>query len=572
LASESKLARLPFLSWSAGTAAQVAIDIEQQFNEAVLASGGRLRNEFGVDSINVRQSDGELEITYKVGKDQHTEISTAIIYAVGFGLETGSDDAQYWRNDCLGQSEAYFSGGARIRRLVSGVGDGALIDMLRLTFRDFSQDTVLAEVFGSSDDVLVAALRQIRGTLPKQPIYDSLRTLETMQQPALMKLAIDRFRAKARTDTEIFLNGELPSFREALNNAHVSFGNSALAYCAHRTGAFTYLSGRIDRTKRSGQLLLKDDAGQPHRFGNKTPKILYRHGADRETALLKVGLDKIAIDHLKSRSEDDTGQPVYPPGWWGRSAGASQRVEHVPPALMMQATTFVSTLADLLRFMIDRRAASGTKHNFRVALHRLASFDGQQYFQQITRYFGRIDKTAGVGRIFPLNGGIVGLACRTGSLVVVRRTSEDQFQKVWKLAEFDSVGARAILPYVDSLLACPFFSIPLAGDRVAMVLFVDSSDPDFFDDDVLAAISIACKGFVDLLETSAASGAIRAVPTSYSGFQVHDWDDNLIQQLEHLGVRFTKPNEHAWKDGLTFKSLRSLDLELGRLAQSITAS
>jgi hypothetical protein len=370
----------------------------------------------------------------------------------------------------------------------------------------------------------------------------------------------------------VMLNGEAPSFREGLDRGSVSFGHSVLAYCGYRAGAFRYIPGRIDRTRLYARPLSDDVGGPVTRANLDKVEIVVRHGSNREDALKAAGLVKAEIKHLEDHGVQDTGQAIYPTGWWGKytltGISGTTRVEFVPPALMMQATTFVSSVADFLEYLLDKRS-SDKAQNFRVALHRLVRLDGEEVFQQITPYFGRIDKKEGTGRIFPVLGGIVGLACHTGSLVVVRRESNAQFAKVWDAAKFDRVGARAIEPYVDSLMACPFFA-PTGGaaERVCMVLFIDSADPNFFDAETKTALAVACKGFVELLERLVESGAIRALPTYYAGYEVKPRDPALLQSLEALGVEFTEPTLTEWKNGLTFKSLRSLDLEIGRLAQA----
>jgi len=63
----------------------------------------------------------------------------AVVIAVGFGVEEGSDElpmSSYWRNDDLDQP-VLKRAQDRIRCLVSGNGDGGLIDVLRLRLRNF---------------------------------------------------------------------------------------------------------------------------------------------------------------------------------------------------------------------------------------------------------------------------------------------------------------------------------------------------------------------------------------------------------------------------------------------------
>lgn len=286
-----------------------------------------------------------------------------------------------------------------------------------------------------------------------------------------------------------------------------------------------------------------------------------------------------AIEFMKrQRDIRDSGQQIFPAGWWGRYTAPADAanddrppvpVEFVPPALMTYGTTFVSTLGNILEFLIDKKSPNGTdKREFRVTLHRLTRFDGREVFQQITPYVGRVESKAGFGRFFPVEGGIVGLACRTGSLVVARKTNAETFDKIWDLTKLVRSGAKPVKRYVDSIFACPFFAPEEDGepDHVSLVLFVDSAEADFFDGEVMGTIHAACRGFVQLLETLHVSGALKPVPTFYPGFQVQPNADSdpLVCELKSLGVKFEHTSDRAWKGGLTFKTLKSLDLELAR--------
>jgi hypothetical protein len=164
-----------------------------------------------------------------------------------------------------------------------------------------------------------------------------------------------------------------------------------------------------------------------------------------------------------------------------------------------------------------------------------------------------------------MEGGIVGLTCKTGSLVFAKRKSAAQFRKVWKLTALELTGAKDIKPYVDSLLCCPFFAPPSPGgpQRILLALFVDSANPDFFDDEVLQVIASACRGFVDLLESLHEGDMLRVLAGSGDGFPVPPKAQhaNLVAELEKLGVEFVDATDEGWKKGLTFRTLRSVDLQ-----------
>jgi hypothetical protein len=107
----------------------------------------------------------------------------------------------------------------------------------------------------------------------------------------------------------------------------------------------------------------------------------------------------------------------------------------------------------------------------------------------------------------------VGLACRTGSLVVARKTDAETFDKIWQLTNLVKSGAKPVKPYVD----------------------------------------------VDF----------RMLPTFYPGYRVQPNPalKQLVAELKTLGVTFEDANVHGWKEGLTFKTLESLDVEVGSSAK-----
>ncbi|MEZ5996076.1 MAG: FAD-dependent oxidoreductase [Hyphomonadaceae bacterium] len=525
--AETRLARLPFLSWSAGMAGQVVLDIEEKFQRAKSVCGNRLKRVLGVKRTTVTPLAGteDFEVAHWGQDSNGTEVASAVIYCVGFGAEGGN--SQYWRNDCFDQYDLKYDGKTPTPYFITGMGDGGLIDAFRLTIRDFSQDTIFNDIFGSPTDPLVQALRAIRSEpLPRLPAFDRLKKLDDDELPEAMQSAIGRYRDLRRHDTRVMLNAKEDSFRLALNAASVSWGHAALAYCAYRSDAFRYVPGKLNPTR------LADEKIQQHLEGWIEPKQLkgieplIRRGPKRREAVLGANLTPDEVTHLESQKDQDTGQPIYPTGWWGKYTHApdsgTTRVEFVPPALMMQATTFAATVAEFLR---SRLSVGASSDRFRVALHRLVRLDDQEWFQQITPYFGNVDKKGGDGRIFPVLGGIVGLACHTGSQVIVSKRSQKNFDEVWELAKFDKLDARPIEKHVGALMACPFFAPNGDGqERVCMVLFVDAGDPDFFAPDTRKDISMACSSFVQTLEQLISLGAIRALPSYYSGYEVSPRD------------------------------------------------
>jgi hypothetical protein len=566
--AESRLARLPFLDWPAGTAASVAAEIESQFREIENNPDLKLKAICEVSELAISLTGNGYEIHFRARSEQNIAIADVIVYAVGFGTETGGN-ASYWRNDQLAQSELDFTGASRVPYVISGFGDGALVDVFRLAINDFRHERIFRELFQQADEAgsLTTALRVLQKNAPANSnldgwLFDGFQQLEGDSRPAGQKLrqAMDHLRSRLRSDTDISLNGRAASFRQALSLTKISFSNALLVYCLFRVSAIRYVYGELDtsdpnnRKLSNGQLLPSQ------------AKFIIRHGTDREKALRDVGFhEEKAIEFMRKQGDElDTGQQIFPPGWWGRFTSPDSKsdtlIEFVPPQLITYATTFVCTLASALKALIDKKSAE--QKRFRATFHRLVRFEDVEGFQQVTEYFGRVEDTTGIRRFFPVTGGIVGLACRTGHFVVVRKTDEANFERIWELTEFKNTGAKAIKPYVDSLLACPFFAAHSAdGDRYVLgVLFVDSAEADFFDDElVLDAIAASCRGFVELLEKLTQSRALRPLVDIYLGFKVQKDDEtaDLVGELQKLGAKFL-PTED-----LTFKTLTTFELEVG---------
>ncbi len=571
--SESRMARLPMLDWAASTAATVASELDREFRNLATQKADSLQFVLEASEIDIRRRGELFEVHCRTPVGRDIFACEVILYAVGLGTERVSGTTSYWRNDQLGQTDLEFTGGNRVKYVVSGIGDGGLVVLFRLTVRDFKHESIFQEVFGPPDSSLLERLRGIQRAPEKAEgwLFDQFGLLVSSERALSDGIAV--LRTRQRSDTDVTLNGKAESLRIGLDLDRISLGNALLTYCLFRIDAFRYEPGELNSNTRE----LRDvpESSTKPSWLSEAANVIVRHGTDRRKALVDIGCGDEAIELVRKQS--NTGTQIYPDGWWGRYTRPSDAVrdnetftpvEFVPPALMSHATTFVCTLGNVLGVLIDKRGR-GTKGkiNFRVALHRLTRFDGHEVFQQITPYAGRVESTAGLGRFFGVEGGIVGLACKTGSLVVAEKKDEKKFARIWELTALHQSGAKTIKSYVDSVLACPFFAPQTMGGKqyVTLVLFVDSADPGFFNAEVREVISAACRGFVNILESLHGSGALRPIVSFYPGFQVQQASKRtkVIGELKKLGVSFKDATDRRWKKDLTFRSLHSLDLEVG---------
>ena len=159
------VSHLPILSWTAGTAHEVALEIGAKFHEIAdflnFVSSDSLQVEHARARVRPGKSGKKPRVFWKSGDEVGDEFDIVIV-AAGLGVERTANDlplTSYWRVDALGQP-ALVRTSQRI--VISGAGDGALIDILRATIRDFDHATFYEEVIQVLRDVQqpIAALEQ----------------------------------------------------------------------------------------------------------------------------------------------------------------------------------------------------------------------------------------------------------------------------------------------------------------------------------------------------------------------------------------------------------------------------
>lgn len=282
-------ASVPVLSWSEGRAADVAHEILRKF--------GLYCDEFGLDarqdiyigaeyvSIDAasRTVDwiGTRALRYGAFYEKAAAVGTArpfdiIIMCAGFGLERFPDglaNPSYWRNDNLGQP---ILDGTRRTVLISGIGDGGLVDLFRVTIERFRQDTILDEIFQNDLSAVEMALALVVASGPAIGLWPAL-TGNLSLQPSLER-AEARLRHRIRKDTIAILhaggaNGKRQRVAE-LFDPHSSVLNRVLLYLLYRSGAFRLAFGTLDEALKAHPLPSHD--------------VVCRHGTDAEGNVLAM--------------------------------------------------------------------------------------------------------------------------------------------------------------------------------------------------------------------------------------------------------------------------------------------
>ncbi|WP_157650584.1 hypothetical protein [Burkholderia ubonensis] len=305
--SKASGSNLPILNWEADTASNVSYEIEAGWQEIVdnctirveSTGGGIKRGKLlrtisvllGVTHLKISMNPANLRGRKRVKNPpvvewiRDTKVSSRkidgdtvqpsgqrsfskVILATGFGIETGARDS-YWRNESLGQLHI---DGAQRRFLVSGLGDGAVSDLLRLTTKHFRPDRVVDEL---SLDNLETYLRN----QPKGNLLKTLESLNTSREKSLhaAKLELngltEYFSDRKRDDTYVVLHfiGHL-GFRKAFQSSTASTLNKVFLYVLYKNGAFQYVESANKGEEESVAA------------GKDVPRtnIIRRHGVDRE--------------------------------------------------------------------------------------------------------------------------------------------------------------------------------------------------------------------------------------------------------------------------------------------------
>lgn len=533
-------ALLPVLNWTAARASDVVVQILSEWKEvydewltnsqrklSLYANARHLQvHETGPDSDKLRiewvgeQRDPRDGIaSHSANSSTATSIQSLttgssekfdlVILAVGFGTERDTQQS-YWRNESYAQPSL---DSQRHTFVVSGQGDGAMMDLLRLRISQFRQDRILGELF-EGKTALIKELRAIQlaytGPSAKLGLFDAFERFSTSHSIEFGKVR-DRMSQRLRRDTEVILSLQVKKFSELFDPAtrRISFQNRILIYILYKCGGFFPSSIGTDVIERKNEI--------------PGPYVVRRHGTERD-AMLKSVLSKKLCDVIFDADDKSGGthflQPHVPSweggyfGFPGRNENAKSlsaetksawKKEYLPGPTSLMATAFCAGLAGALC------ADHDVNRRLRVTLHRVASFGGAEVLQQSCNYQGIAltskDKS-GIGRTFATHIGTIGLAFHTRK--VIRSQKNVNYESLHRYMSSPDrhleESTQKMSTQVKFLMAIPILE-PLREGRhsppsaVVGVVYIDSESEHFFiDDQSLNGIVFMTKGFLDGLE------------------------------------------------------------------------
>lgn len=301
------------LDWSSGTASNVSYEIEKNWMAEVktilekTSSKGRpdriLSVHVGVTYIHAEVQGAEINIEWirdssvrKLGFkgskscDSERRKYSHTVFASGFGIEHSSTHS-YWRNEGLGQLHI---DGLQQAYMVSGLGDGAVSDLLRLTTKNLRPDRITSEIKQIKN--LADEFRRIKKKVDLQnEANDSLPDAQRISYDLMSELLqssqqkgpqgvnwrelLLKFSDLKREDTKVILfHKSNDSFSVAFNKSPASFFSKLLVFILYRNGAFQFIS----------DAKCEDVFELAKKYKVPESNVIRRHGVDREAIVQRI--------------------------------------------------------------------------------------------------------------------------------------------------------------------------------------------------------------------------------------------------------------------------------------------
>jgi hypothetical protein len=295
---------LPFLNWKAGNTDNVIQQIENEWDSC--SSGIAVRKSTKVGRIFGVQNKPYIQIN---PGNEILEFD-CIILAVGFGEEKTRENVAmtlYWTSDGLHQRPL---GGNKKKFLVSGCGDGGLIDTLRLSIKNFEQKSFTRNFLTADFSKVFEELLRIDEKAPEDAEEASIYLYQEYSKliipPELEQFISDNL----RTNTEVTLNGKMPTFM----NTQSSILNRYAVFLIMRTNKISYQHGEISVARNSNryQVIFKST---PVSTTVEYDDVVVRHGPSSVIGGL-TGQDKA---HYNSDKTDVTARRLWPDDFYTSS-------------------------------------------------------------------------------------------------------------------------------------------------------------------------------------------------------------------------------------------------------------
>jgi len=234
-------AKLPLLNWKAQYARELANQIQRSWEEIREgALPGKVEEHLGkkITGVIPEQDRWRLE----VANESHSKLFDIVVLAVGFGVEEDNPFSySYWGDIPLTEAATHAH-----KWMISGAGDGALTDVIRLCIRNCDHEKALRNIIAAVEEHAGAAFLdqlkdRIKSGVTGQVLFENLKP-----EPIAAKLDL--------RETPVVLNATLDSiFGTAEKPPNSSTLNRLATWVMWKSGKITFVNGVIKNKPVSGQ-------------------------------------------------------------------------------------------------------------------------------------------------------------------------------------------------------------------------------------------------------------------------------------------------------------------------------
>ena len=490
---------LPFLNWKYSDAAILERTLISELSRHRDSRTKKLNVYYSVRNqqshipiLNLKKKEVRFSHSYPgdpVKNRSETFSFSSILIATGFGLEQyvgrREQTVSYWRNEDYAQLRL----ADQIRRFfVSGTGDGGITDVCRLRLVAFDPlywANRFLRLRNRSGEILGRDIEKLykKTLLDKTRLFDGFEKIEGKYGKGLERI-INEHRRK--DIDEVILNGTA-DFKTIIQGGRMSFLNAWLLYLLKKYELIQYVKGNFPGDC-GDYLFPKDD--------NTEYKVIVRHGTNRDLTSLNSIYDGLAGQLTSLKSKQNSFQlnlfsikPQWQPDDWFPDGA---KYYEISDRLIRVTTSFLSAIQGVISSWTSRNKLEA---EYRITMHRLNSYNGEYYFQQMTEYFqnqGAKTKKKTIGRLFPLSQGVVGLAMRscTPFYLLTKNNSTGM------LFNFDKIHARKLNPGTSSFLIIPV--LPKTINVGNMCFYLDTNKSELVEDlEIRSTIYGMLKGFAE---------------------------------------------------------------------------
>jgi hypothetical protein len=563
--SEAMEAGLPITNWRAGDANEVRTQIlaergtvEKLYSERKIPFKPYFHTYLGIQKISKikfnKKNNYYTLHTHKDGDDpKYTEINCDIlIYAIGFGIEKTYHkyDLSYWQCSAIKQVSANVFNNDRY--VISGVGDGGLMELLLGRLKEFSYKKLLNILNADNHDAqtLKSLLNDIR--------EDFLIELDKCQKsgskvndawmhekykqiaPRYYKPLLEQLVVK---ESNWLILHSRPKYEHIFNIDKVSLLNGFLIFILSEQ--ITIIHGECKRS-RDGSFKIDNFPGNSKQYA-----IYSRHGTEKQKLINSIpGLNAlITTSNIQSKQNNTAYRGDITPLWTNDELrnifknAFYDDIEGISGNALQTFETFGWLLSEALK---------SYGKEFRLTVHTVNEENKLPYYRQIIPYFGTKESQlhGGYGRTFKWNHGSVGYSIATNNpLLIIRKNDENKYQEILPFLNLES----RLKDYQNSP-KMSILSIPIISNVENMatnkrrkvsnfILYLDSNDPSFFDDrKTFLILSAFLEGLVKSLRSLHEKGQIKC-ESHVDLFEAMEVIDHLV---------FSKVSkEELYSDSLT---------------------